>query len=205
MWVPAHSHFLQAYRQYSQPQIRYLIRICEWIHKGYLPEVSREGISIQNFLFNSHEMPTLFEAFIRNFYRRHAIDYDFVGRERLKWGNSQKVGNTLFPLMETDVSLISPTRKIIVEAKYYKEALQFHYRASSGKIRSKHLYQIFAYLAHAGNSTNQEPCEGLLVYPTVNQSLDERSFLSKHPIRVCTLDLSRPWQEVHKALLSWVE
>ncbi|MEM6632421.1 MAG: hypothetical protein AAF694_22310 [Bacteroidota bacterium] len=198
------SLFAQAYRQYSQPQIRYLIRLCEWIYHKYLPIPGRRGISIQNFLLNSQEMPALFEAFIRNFYRRHATDYDFIGKEQLKWGNSQESENALLPRMETDVSLISPTRKIVVETKYYKEALQTHYRANSSKFHSNHLFQIFAYLSHAGVAKNGKPCEGLLIYPTVNFRLEESCFLAQHPIRVYTLDLNRPWEKVHAELLSWV-
>ena len=203
--IPLSPHlFPLAYRQYAQPQIRYLIRICEWIYHKYVPSISEGGITLQNFFLNSHEMPALFEAFIRNFYRRHARHYDFVGRERLQWIQEGEHTHNLLPRMETDVSLISPSRKLIVETKFYKEALQRHYRSTQSTFHSKHLYQIFAYLSHAGNSPDDKPCEGLLIYPTVDLRLDEHCMLNKHPIRICTLDLNRPWEEIHEELLEWV-
>jgi len=73
----------------------------------------------------------------------------------------------LVPQMETDVTLRSSARTIVVECKYTQSIYQQNY--FKGKYRSEHLYQISAYLQ------NLEPrAEGILLYPTagvaVNQS-----------------------------------
>ena len=198
------SLFQQARSRYPHRSIRYLMEICEWIHCHYLPSPTAKGNTMEGIILDPHLMPSLFESFIRNFYKQHAGNYSFVGRERLQWQERSPEKQGLLPQMETDVSLISPTRKIIVETKFYREALQSHYQSDTAKFRSPHLYQVFAYLTHSSPAPDGSLCEGLLIYPTVNYSISERTSLDGYPLQVCTLDLNRPWQEIHEELMGWV-
>jgi len=106
--------------------------------------------------------------------------------------------------MKTDISLRSASRTIIVDTKFYKDALQTYFDRRS--IRSAHLYQLFAYLK------NLEPrggidaqAEGILLYPTVDQVLDVRYRVQGHPVAVRTLDLAQDWRNVHAQLLAMID
>lgn len=46
--------------------------------------------------------------------------------------------------METDISLENEEKKIIIDAKYYKETMTVNY--DKERIRSSNLYQLFSYL-----------------------------------------------------------
>jgi len=50
------------------------------------------------------------------------------------------------PTMNTDISLDSPERKIIMDAKYYREVFQSNYGSDS--IHSGNLYQLYAYVSN---------------------------------------------------------
>src|SRR5438094_10183108 len=46
-------------------------------------------------------------------------------------------------------------------------------------------------------------CEaaGLLLYPTTERELDETMFIQGHSIRVATVNLDQPWNEIERRLL----
>jgi 5-methylcytosine-specific restriction enzyme subunit McrC len=50
----------------------------------------------------------------------------------------------LLPTMETDITLRSGTRTVVIEAKYYRETLTRRYGKET--LHSDNLYQLFAYL-----------------------------------------------------------
>jgi 5-methylcytosine-specific restriction enzyme subunit McrC len=64
----------------------------------------------------------------------------------LKWN---AIGDTnalaMLPSMFTDISLLSPTRKIIIDTKYYKDAFKEN-QYGGIKFQSANLYQLNAYL-----------------------------------------------------------
>jgi 5-methylcytosine-specific restriction enzyme subunit McrC len=47
-----------------------------------------------------------------------------------------------------------------------------------------------------------ENCEGILLYPTVNQTLDLFYDIQGHLIRVKTIDLNQSWQKIKEDLLT---
>src|SRR3954463_15971034 len=96
----------------------------------------------------------------------------------------------LLPQMETDVTIRSPHRTIVIECKY-TEAL-YDNRFLAEKLRPAHLYQLAAYLRNLeGRSGPDGSAEGLLLYPTVGESLHQAYVLHSHHVRVATLDLNR--------------
>src|SRR5271169_6701431 len=117
-------------------------------------------------------MRVLFEAFVRNFYRRELDPAIFkVGREDIRWRleNLREAHDAkgLLPKMQTDVSISSAQRNVIIECKF-TDVIQVHFGAR--KFRSEHLYQIFAYF---NNLSNDQPPnivrQAILLYPSVNE------------------------------------
>jgi 5-methylcytosine-specific restriction enzyme subunit McrC len=104
--------------------------------------------------------------------------------------------------MQTDISLTSATRKIIIDCKFTPEATQHHYEAET--LRSSHLFQINAYLTNLSEGKLTDTCEMMLLYPTVSSPLSVDFIDKQHKIRIRTINLDQDWQGIHKDLLALV-
>jgi 5-methylcytosine-specific restriction enzyme subunit McrC len=160
----------------------------------------------KEFIGSEKEMANLFESFVRNFYKKEQKQYR-VRREDINW-DAIPLNNSSYdylPKMQTDVTLESDKRKIIIETKYYVNALTSRFEAE--KLNAGNLYQLYSYLrnieAKEGHMLNPI-CEGILLYPTVNYSLDEKFKMGSHFLKVKTINLNTKWDEIRKDLLSIV-
>jgi 5-methylcytosine-specific restriction enzyme subunit McrC len=184
---------------------RFLLELCRLIHNNTFVN-ERDGTAVfRDFTRDDRQMAALFEKFVRNFYRRELKGFR-VGGERIPWQQvaCEDEQREFLPDMHTDISLKSPTRKIIIDTKYYSETLQ-SYRDSS-TVHSGNLYQLMAYLQNSSDRTaSTTPTEGMLLYPVVRQRLDLRYIIRGHPVRVCTVDLDRPWPDIHTDLLDLIK
>lgn len=178
-----------------------ILRLCELIFRGLLPEEGGAGSRFADILEDEVIMSAVFEEFLRNFYAHEQMAFR-VGREVMSWDAiplSADAGARL-PVMETDITLRSAARAIVLDAKFYKEVLVS--RSGPGKIRSNHLYQLFAYLEHAALRSPGLPCDGALIYPAVGDPISLRYRLRGHEVMVRSIDLDRPWREIHEELLA---
>jgi 5-methylcytosine-specific restriction enzyme subunit McrC len=151
-------------------------------------------------------MASLFEEFVRNFFKIEQ-SYYCVSREDIRWnvtGHTTEEEASFLPKMQTDISLESIHKKIIIDTKYYREALTEHY--DKEKIRSENLYQMFAYLQNL-DTTNEhnKTCTGILLYPTVTKDLNMQYVIHDHRISFKTINLNQNWKNIHKDLLAIVE
>jgi 5-methylcytosine-specific restriction enzyme subunit McrC len=100
--------------------------------------------------------------------------------------------------MVTDITLRHPNRTIIVDAKFYTQALA---RSPYGeRVRSQHLYQLVAYLQNERMRQHHKGLSGMLIYPEVGRSLRLRYRLLGIPVLVATVDLGREWQDIEAEL-----
>ncbi|TGD80816.1 5-methylcytosine restriction system specificity protein McrC [Hymenobacter wooponensis] len=182
---------------------RLLLSVCQLIHEEVMLTQQNGERLFRGFSGNEKQMATLFERFVRNFYRLRQKEFA-VSAEQLTWALTpdSNAANDLLPQMRTDVSLSADTRKIILDCKYYKQALKTHY--DKEKLISGHLYQLYAYVQHARLQDLARPVEGLLLYPAVNSSFQHTYSLNgtPHHLRVATLNLNQPWQQVENDLLA---
>jgi 5-methylcytosine-specific restriction enzyme subunit McrC len=180
----------------------FLLKICELIHRNLLVSEESGTTRFADFVRDKRQMAILFENFVRNFYRVHS-DYQ-VKRENIywRWIAADQVAAGFLPKMQTDISLTSPTRKIIIDCKFTPEATQRNYEAET--LRSSHLFQIHAYLSNLGEDKFAETCEGMLLYPTMDVPLS-LSYMDKgRKISVRTINLNQPWPSIHGDLLALV-
>ena len=198
------------FRSLNLPQDRFLyqftLRVSALICQNLLPKENKGSFYFNDFTREPRQMARLFESFVRNFYRYHAQEFRYVGREIIHWDipeQAQGISHR-FPRMETDISLISDSRKIIIDTKYYAEPLQQHLYVSEN-FHSPHLYQMYSYLK---NVESKDPvsqhCEGILLYPTTHTSLHEQSEISGHTFTVYTLNLNQDWEQIHQDLLDLI-
>lgn len=106
------------------------------------------------------------------------------------------------PRMQTDISLTSDSRKIIIECKFTPEATQQHYEAVT--LRSSHLFQIHAYMENL-EGEQADTCEMMLLYPSVDRPLSADYVHKGHRIRIRTINLNQSWQLIHRDLLALLE
>lgn len=197
------------YHQNLRPY-RFLMQVCEFIHEQLIPS-ERAGESLfWDFLRDERQMAALFEAFIFKFYR---LKSPFaVSRRIYAWEGFEgaEASQRMLPQMKTDVELRTENRLIILDCKYYQQALSLGYHSDSGKFRSENLYQLHAYLQNAKLRAQREGealdaiC-GMLLYPAVNETFCHEFKLQSHPMRICTVNLNQPWQSLETELLERVE
>ena len=144
-----------------------LLRVCAMVHEALMPEPGKGSFRFRDVLADPQTMGLIFQHFIRNFFRFEQNRYIVKG-ESFSWQIEQYYGwgHKLMPTMNTDTSLLSDDRVIIIECKWAAETLQ------RGKLRSDHLYQLSAYMRHYRHSGWPASVEGLLLYPLSDKPVD---------------------------------
>jgi len=133
---------------------------------------------------------------------RHQAELGDEGKDIYwRWTAANRVAEGWLPKMQTDISLTSESRKIIIDCKFTPEATQKHYEAE--RLRSAHLYQINAYMDNLEGEW-ADTCEMMLLYPTVDSSLSADYIFKGHKIHIRTVNLNQPWQSIHQDLLALV-
>lgn len=178
----------------------FLLKVCEVVHRNLLISESAGHSRFRDFTRDRQQMAILYESFVRNFYRLHSRYR--VSRQDIywKWIAADQVAAGLLPKMQTDISLVSAEKKIIIDCKYTPEATQQHYDATT--LRSGHLYQVNAYLDNLPEAFAN--CEAMLLYPTVDKAISASYINANHRIRIETINLNQPWTGIHDDLLKLV-
>jgi 5-methylcytosine-specific restriction enzyme subunit McrC len=147
-------------------------------------------------------MGALFESFVFHFYRKEQ-DRATVDRPRIKWHDAHGSPEDLsyLPAMQTDVALNYVDRTLLIDTKFYAQALTG--RFDGRKVRSEHLYQILSYLDNY-RPISSRPVEGMLLYPAVGTPFRFDYVLNGRVVRVVSLDLAQEWEGIHVNLLSLV-
>jgi len=198
--TPHHFHRVQLHR--NNRAYRFVLHLCELIHASLLPNKSTDGSRrFRDFTRDERLMAGIFEVFVRNFASRHCPDAR-VSAMGIHWQATDFGEGTarLLPGMLTDVTVAWPDRKLILDCKYYQEALVTRYDALM--FHSNNLYQLHAYLTNKAVEPGWENVEGMLLYPSNGYSLDHSFTLhGRHRIRVATIDLQQAWPVIDAELL----
>jgi 5-methylcytosine-specific restriction enzyme subunit McrC len=191
--------FLKIYFGRHNVHYKRMIHIARLLHEFTLLSNKHGNWSLYTAELDESSLNQLFEKFLFHFYRIEQNDYR-VSSEIMQW---QLEGNQSFlPSMKTDVSLThkSVPRKIIVDAKFYKNIFQEHYGKST--FHSHNLYQLFTYLMHQPKETT---LRGILIYPYNGFEVDETfRWDERLTVQVMTLNLNDSWKEIYRKLFSVV-
>lgn len=182
-----------------------LLKICELAFACMIPDKAGSGYGFQNVLRDERKMALVFQDFVRNYYRVSQRAFR-VKPYQLEWQAVPLTTNGVgrLPFMRTDVYLESAARRIIIDTKYYAEALQTHYGSLS--FRSENLYQVFSYLRNdAVAEPNFALAEGMLLYPQVQHSLDATYVIHGHRVRLATVDLAAAWPDIELRLAELIK
>jgi len=183
---------------------RLMLAICDLIvqrtmpngpgAEAIVPVLEREELVLYN----------VYERFVANFYRIQLKGWEVSAQKRLDW--HARNTNERLPLMVPDLVLqeTSSGRLMIVDTKFTVHSLVEN-QWGKPVFDSSHLYQLYAYLKSQEHiSEHHREAVGVLLYPAVKSRLAERIELQDHMMRIETIDLAAPWQEVERQLLEVV-
>ena len=182
----------------------FLLNVCYLIYDSLLPSEQTGEIKFKDFTRDEKKMAHLFEEFVRNFYKRKIHGFK-VKRENIEWflRPVDEKSDGLLPKMETDISLDSIDRKIIIDCKFYNETLTEHFGKTS--IRSGHLNQIYAYMSNYKiNEMYDRPIEGILLYPVTTNDFHASFEYLGFNLKIHTINLNQPWRQIEEDLLEMI-
>lgn len=179
----------------------YAIDMAMLIYKNSIPTEEEGSYKFIEIMKDAEQISSIFEGFLRGFYKIHS-NYN-VHRRYYKW-DWESIDNSdlnLLPRMETDIELTSENTKIIIDAKYYRNAFTSKYEGK--KLISNNIYQMKAYLNQ--NLNKYDILRGILIYPSNGYDISEK-FYSKagYSIEFRTIDLNMEWKEIESRLLEIV-
>ena len=183
---------------------RFLLSVCRLLNDHLFVDEGSGTTQFRDFRRDDAQMWALFEEFVTEFYRREQSTFQVNrGGRRIGWWEVEAVSDddlAKIPVMEADLLLDGSERRIIVDTKYYTEALGG--RRGGGKLRSNNLYQLLAYLRNRQAASQTGPHhEGILLYPEVDTPLAADIRLEGFRIQARTIDLAQDWRTVHHAML----
>jgi len=112
----------------------------------------------------------------------------------------------ILPNMRTDVVLddLQTGRRIVIDTKFTSVLTPGWYREKS--LRSGYLYQMYAYLrSQVGQGDpSADRAEGLLLHPSIGESIDEAVVIQGHRIRFMTVDLTATSSAIRNELMRTV-
>ncbi len=192
------SHFSRI--RYHRNNIFYklIIDICEMIYNEVIVNQQKGETLFKDFI-QDRQMAALFEKFILNFYKKKINDIK-VESTCIPWDKDidfNHVDDDLLPIMKTDIVLQSAEKQLIIDAKFYADALQSRYDDNMRKFRSTHLYQIYAYI---NNSRFAGEKSGMLIYPENGKYLDAATSIHGKKIYVKTINLNEDWESIENRL-----
>ena len=110
---------------------------------------------------------------------------------------------SILPNMQTDIVLNHAIsgRRIVIDTNFNSILTSGWHRDQT--LRSGYLYQVYAYLrSQVGQGdSSADRAEGLLLHPSVGESIDETAIIQGHGIRFATVDLTASTSTIREQLL----
>ena len=165
-----------------------IITICRFIIEECILATDKGDYKINSFLYKNI-MSSLYEKFVLAYYKYHHGKLKPTS-EKFRWYSET---DNLLPVMKTDISLEYENKALIIDTKYYTNILVInsqHKNNSNPKLRSSHLYQIFAYVKNKDTNNNGNVA-GMLLYAKTDEEISPNCDFNicENTISVKTLDL----------------
>lgn len=189
--------------QRNNQSYKMLMNICYLVIDGLLLSTQNGEYSMANFIDDQH-MHSLYESFIREYYRYHYGNVISVSASFVEWDipeNSE--GIELLPKMKTDITLQKGEKTLIIDAKYYSHTMQHHF--DSNTFHSANMYQIFTYVKNFDKQQTGN-VSGMLLYARTNEAIqpDNDYVIGGNKISVKTLDLNSDFERIKHQLNAFI-
>ena len=191
----------------SRRLYQFLLSVCELLYESSVVDENTGHATFRDFRKSDATMWALFEDFVTGFYQREQRAYRVnAGGRQIAWaerGWATAEDRLRIPVMQADVILESSARRIIMDTKYYQDALARG--RGSEKLNSGNLYQLLAYLRNREATRLDGPKhEGILLYPQVDEPLRADVRLEGFRIQARTVNLNRDWWHIHREMLETI-
>ena len=167
---------------------KYVTDLCRLILEGLIVSDKRGKNKYQEFLDDTR-VSTIYENFIRSYYRKHYPMFNSSSRKINI--NPNQISN--IPIMKTDVTLEYEDRMLIIDAKFYSKILKDGIFGSK-VISNSNLNQIFVYV-DSQDPLKKGNIKGMLLYAqTIDEpEIDQQYNMIGHDIFIKTLDMNSSW------------
>jgi 5-methylcytosine-specific restriction enzyme subunit McrC len=196
------SDFVRLPRRYNNNDYPFALLLARLIQRSLLINVAEGKLRFHDFTTDDHAMARIFEEFLFEFYRTRSTLK--VARPHVRWYNVEATERDLghLPIMRTDVVVQQPGRTLVIDAKYYREALKGWH--GTDRVRSGNLYQILAYLDNLQPRAGGNSVEGMLLYPVVQHPFAFDYRINGRCVKIRSVDLNQPWRQIEQDLLTLV-
>lgn len=199
--VPHHIPWRRLQYQRNNRTYEMLINLCYFVLHVLLQTTENGTYHMAS--FSDERMATLFEAFVRAYYRQHYSMF-FQQERKISWSLSEQssTAEALLPNMQADIILQNKYagKSLIIDTKYYSHTTHLYY--DKHRFHSGNLYQIFTYVKnHSAKSTGTSA--GLLLYDRTeeNRIADDCAFsVCGNRIYVKTLNLNQSFPKIEEQL-----
>ena len=184
---------------------RLMLAICDLIAQRQMPTDSAGTRTQPTLDREALTLHSIYERFVANFYRLQLKGWSVSAQKHLHW--HEAFSNELLPIMRPDLFLEENAtgRILIVDTKFTAHSV-IHNQWGKPEFNSSHLYQLYTYLKTQEHlSERHKQAEGILIYPSIEQALSQRIQLQDMSIRIESVDLSAPWQEIENQLIEIVK
>ncbi len=185
-----------------------IIMICRMVLNSVLLTEKQGSIETNGLLVKKEDYHSLFESFIRNYYKKHFSGFLNSDIERFRWSiledDPENRDIDKIPKMNTDISLTHGNTQLIIDAKFYKSILTD--RAMNGYekrvLSPNHWYQINSYVINKKYQNPNMNISGMLLYAKTNEDVipDVKVNIMGNYLYVRTLDMTRKFEEIEKQL-----
>ena len=178
---------------------RMLMNICYFILEGLL--MTTETGEYRMSTFSEEHMNTLFENFVRNFYKVECNDISVDPKRKIEWDIDHEAECCIefLPEMQGDIILHKRDKTFIIDTKYYGKTLSTHYNKKT--LHSANLYQIYTYVKNY-DKEHTGKVAGMLLYAKTSEEItaDLAVTLGDNKFWVKTLDLNQEFEDIKKQL-----
>lgn len=181
----------------NNKKYRLIMNVCELINTGLIVKEEKDSSRFTAFI-KDKAMAKLYEKFILNFYKHELKDIK-TSSPLINWQLDEIPGDNLLPIMKTDIELEGMGKKLIIDTKYYVNALSKSNFSETRILISSNLYQIFTYVK---NTEYEGKVGGMLLYPTVDYDLNQKYKMSGNNIYIKTVNLGEDFDRIKSRLLS---
>jgi 5-methylcytosine-specific restriction enzyme subunit McrC len=153
---------------------------------------------------------TLYEKAVGGFYKvaLQPEGWNVEQGKFIDWKIDAKTAgiSKILPSMQTDIILdhSGNGKRIIIDTKFNSIVIPGWRREET--LRSGYIYQIYTYLRSQENEKDPVSLKttGLLLHPSIGETVDETVIIQGHPIRFATVDLTASTSEIRARLLEFV-
>lgn len=169
-----------------------LLNICNLVSDGLLLSTEKGNTKMASYL-DEQKMSHLYEKFILEYYRYHHPELH-ANPDQIK-GDMEDDKIEFLPAMKTDITLKTPEKTLIIDAKYYAKTLQSQFDMYS--YHSANLYQIHAYVKNLDKDRTGNVA-GMQLYARTGESIQPNNMftIGGNVFGVKILDLNLPFSAI---------